>query len=171
MRYLRLSEMMRYVLYDCRDNRVELEKDIHFLSNYLEMERRRYPQADIVFAIDGPFDGMVAPLLLIPFVENSFKHGAHRVVDDAVIRGAVRAGDGQLEFSLENSVLPLTQAGEGLLMPAGKTTLAPSGKTPYGGVGIENVRKRLALYYPGKFDLRIHSADNIYSVNLKIQLR
>lgn len=163
---LRLSDMMRYVLYECKGNQVPLEKDIHFLSNYLEMEKKRYPQADIQFDIDGPFDGTVAPLLLIPFVENSFKHGAHRVVDSAFIRGEVRvsgavgadeAGMGrgtELIFHLRNSVLPVT----------------PQQKTPYGGVGIENVRKRLALYYPGRFDLQINTDDAIYSVDLKIQL-
>jgi sensor histidine kinase YesM len=167
---LRLSDMMRYVLYECKGNQVPLEKDIHFLSNYLEMEKKRYPQADIQFDIDGPFDGTVAPLLLIPFVENSFKHGAHRVVDSAFIRGEVRVSGGdeagmgrggaikgrgvELIFHLRNSVLPVT----------------PQQKTPYGGVGIENVRKRLALYYPGKFDLQINADDAIYSVDLKIQL-
>jgi LytS/YehU family sensor histidine kinase len=146
------------------------------------MEKKRYPQADIRFEIDGPFEGVVAPLLLIPFVENSFKHGAHRVVDSAFIQGSVRvSGDagaegaergrgtdeagmgrdgatkgrgGELIFHLRNSVLPVT----------------PQQKTPYGGVGIENVRKRLALYYPGRFDLQINADDAIYSVDLKIQL-
>lgn len=145
---LRLSEMMRYVLYDCRDNRVDLEKDIHFAGNYIEMEKKRYPQADIHFRFAGPFPGKIAPLLLIPFIENSFKHGAHRVEDNAFIRGSVEEKDGTLCFYIENSVLPAES----------------------GGVGIENVRKRLALYYPGKHALTIDAGAKIYSVDLKIQL-
>jgi len=153
---LRLSDMMRYVLYDCQGNQVLLDKDLSFVGNYLEMEKKRYPTADISFEIVAPDREkvVIAPLLLIPFLENSFKHGSQRVTDDGFIRGRVEVADGVLHFSLSNSVL----------------VRASGQKTPYGGVGIENVKKRLALYYPERHTLQITENSDVYSVDLKIRL-
>lgn len=153
---LRLSDMMRYVLYDCQGNQVSLEKDLSFVGNYLEMEKKRYPSADISFEIIAPDREkvIIAPLLLIPFLENSFKHGSQRVMDDGFIRGALEVSEGILHFSLSNSVLV--------------STLGQQGR--YGGVGIENVRKRLALYYPERHTLHIGKDDAVYTVDLKITL-
>lgn len=153
---LRLSDMMRYVLYDCQGNQVSLDKDLTFVGNYLEMEKKRYPSADISFDIVAPHREkiIIAPLLLIPFLENSFKHGSQRVTDSGFIRGRVTVADGTLHFSLSNSVLVRT----------------PGQKTPYGGVGIENVKKRLALYYPERHTLQITGNDDVYTVDLKIRL-
>jgi hypothetical protein len=153
---LRLSDMMRYVLYDCQGHRVSLDKDLSFVGNYLEMEKKRYPTADISFQIAAPDREKVniAPLLLIPFLENSFKHGSQRVTDEGFIRGRVEVADGVLHFSLSNSML----------------TVTPGEKTRYGGVGIENVRKRLALYYPDRHTLQIGCSNEVYSVDLKIYL-
>lgn len=154
---LRLSDMMRYILYDCQQNKVALEKDIDFLDNYLEMEKKRYPQAQIGFMVEQSGDPglMIAPLLLIPFLENSFKHGSHRVMDSGFIRGRLHIKDDELQFDLSNSIILTT----------------PAQKTKYGGVGIENVKKRLALYYPGKHELKIAEDDSSYSVKLKISLK
>lgn len=153
---LRLSDMMRYVLYDCQGNQVTLDKDLGFVSNYLEMEKKRYPMADISFEIDAPGREKVtiAPLLLIPFLENSFKHGSQRVTDDGFIRGRVEVADGTLHFTLSNSML----------------TVTPGEKTRYGGVGIANVKKRLALYYPDRHTLQVGSNHEVYTVDLKIRL-
>ena len=153
---LRLSDMMRYILYDCQGNQVTLDKDLGFVGNYLEMEKRRYPTADISFEIVAPEREKVtiAPLLLIPFLENSFKHGSQRVTDSGFIRGRVEVVDGILHFTVTNSVMVVT----------------PREKTRYGGVGIENVRKRLALYYPDRHTLQIGGNDEVYTVDLKISL-
>lgn len=153
---LRLSDMMRYILYDCKQNQVLLEKDLEFLDNYLEMEKKRYPQANITFAVErmGNEKQTIAPLLLIPFLENSFKHGSHRVTDSGLIEGKLVIEGSQLHFHLSNSVI--------------LSTLQQ--KTTYGGVGIENVRKRLSLYYPGRHELQITHDDSMYTVNLKIAL-
>jgi LytS/YehU family sensor histidine kinase len=153
---LRLSDMMRYILYDCQQNQVPLEKDIEFLDNYLEMEKKRYPQANITFTVEhlGNDKQTIAPLLLIPFLENSFKHGSHRVMDSGLIEGKLVISGSQLHFHLSNSVI--------------LSTLQQ--KTKYGGVGIENVQKRLSLYYPGRHELQISHDENKYTVNLKIAL-
>ncbi|MBN9383236.1 MAG: sensor histidine kinase [Chitinophagaceae bacterium] len=153
---LRLSDMMRYVLYDCQGNQVLLDKDLTFVGNYLEMEKKRYPMADISFDIMAPDREKItiAPLLLIPFLENSFKHGSQRVADSGFIRGRVEVADGALHFTLSNSVL----------------TGMPVRSGQYGGVGIENVRKRLALYYPERHTLQITGNGDVYTVDLKIRL-
>ena len=153
---LRLSDMMRYILYDCRQNQVPLEKDIEFLDNYLEMEKKRYPQANITFTVEraGNDPQLIAPLLLIPFLENCFKHGSHRVMDSGLIEGKLIIDGTQLDFHLRNSVILST----------------PQQKAKYGGVGIDNVRKRLALYYPGRHELQIAHDESMYTVHLKISL-
>jgi hypothetical protein len=153
---LRLSDMMRYVLYDCQGNQVSLDKDLAFAGNYLEMEKKRYPSADISFEIAAPYREkvVIAPLLLIPFLENSFKHGSQRVTDSGFIRGRVEVADGVLHFSLSNSVL----------------ADMPGQPGQYGGVGIDNVRKRLALYYPERHTLQLTGNDDVYTVDLKITL-
>jgi len=168
---LRLSDMMRFILYDCQQNQVTLEKDIEFLENYLEMEKRRYPEADIAFTVSGDAAGkQIAPLLFIQFLENSFKHGAHRLNDTGFIHGSLRITGNVLSFELRNDVFAVAT-------PASRQsgTSAPlkegGAKQQYGGVGIENVRKRLALYYPGRHTLSINAINNIFEVTLTITLQ
>lgn len=151
---LKLSDMMRFILYDCQRNLVALEKDIEFLENYLEMEKQRYPGAEIRFAVTGEATGrQIAPLLLIQFLENSFKHGAHRLNDTGFIHGALRVDGNRLDFELRNDVFAIA---------------TPATTPTYGGVGIENVRKRLALYYPGRHTLSISKANDVFEVRLTI---
>ena len=153
---LRLSDMMRFILYDCQQSSVALEKDVEFAENYIAMERQRYPMADIKWSIDIPagVEAMpIAPLLFIPFIENSFKHGSHRVNTDGYVHGSISVRSGELVFVIANDIFDTDRR---------------SGQ--YGGVGIENVRKRLELYYPGKHSLAIHRDGRIFRVELKIQL-
>ncbi|MDF2193017.1 sensor histidine kinase [Paraflavitalea sp. CAU 1676] len=151
---LRLSDMMRFILYDCQRNLVSLEKDLEFLENYLEMEKQRYPAANIQFTISGEALGkQIAPLLFIQFVENSFKHGAHRLNDTGFIHGSLRVEGNSLHFVLRNDVFAIA---------------TPASASPYGGVGIENVRKRLALYYPHQHTLSINKTHEVFEVQLSI---
>ncbi|WP_315818045.1 histidine kinase [Paraflavitalea speifideaquila] len=115
---LRLSDMMRFILYDCQQNQVTLEKDIGFLENYLEMEKKRYPAADIQFTVSGAATGKhIAPLLFIQFLENSFKHGAHRLNDTGFIQGSLTIDGPTLSFELRNDVFastPFCRRGQGV---------------------------------------------------------
>lgn len=151
---LRLSDMLRFVLYDCQHNKVLLSKDVEFLQNYIEMEKKRYPDATISFNIAIPDgDKKIAPLLFINFIENSFKHGAHRITTNGFVRGSLHLENNTLLFVLENDILesqPLANK--------------------YGGIGIENVKKRLALYYPVQHQLQIENDGKIFRVTLRIQL-
>lgn len=149
---LRLADMMRYVLYDCRENKVEVEKDIAFTDNYFEMEKKRYPDSDIRFSISHNSPGtLIAPLLLVPFVENSFKHGAHRLHDKGYIYADLHADSETLLFTIENDIFAGHEQHKGP-----------------GGIGIENVKKRLQIFYPDKHELTIEETTKSYKVILKI---
>lgn len=150
---LRLSEMMRFVLYETNEATVPVEKDIHFLENYIGMEKQRYPDSQLMFSITNTSTGQViVPLLLIPFIENSFKHGAHRVDEQCRVEGSLEIHGDQLEFKLQNDRLPEAYPQK------------------IGGVGLENVRRRLDLYYHGRYKLRIEAAKQ-YKVYLHLTLK
>lgn len=165
---LRLSEMMRYILYDCQHHFVPLEKDLAFIQNYVAMEKARYPGANIGFTVKGNAGGhQVVPLLFIQFIENSFKHGAHRVTDNGFIHGLLEVKDGRLHFHLVNDVLsPEIQHAAVLQQSANP---GPNMVT-YGGIGIRNVRKRLELFYPNRHKLTIKKDKDLYEVTVDILL-
>ena len=149
---LRLSDMMRYILYDCQHNFVPLEKDLAFIENYIAMEQARYPEADIGFSVKGSANGQqIVPLLFIQFIENSFKHGAHRVADGGYIHGSLEVKDGHIHFQLVNDHYP-----------------APD--TKYGGIGIQNVQKRLQLFYPNRHKLTIRKEEHLFEVKADIMI-
>lgn len=150
---LRMSDMMRFILYDGKETTVPLEKDLAFIEHYLEMEKKRYPEATIQFTIvNHTANKRIVPLLLIPFIENSFKHGAHRVNDTGTVEGNVSISGDELNFTLINDLLPE------LL------------KRSDGGIGIENVRKRLDAYYPARYNLTLTKGEK-FQVNLQLQLK
>jgi hypothetical protein len=154
---LLLSELMRYVLYDSGKEYIALPEEVSFLENYFEMEQRKYAGASIQFTATGP--GLAAlqvpPLLLLPLVENSFKHGRHHFSDAASVEATLTATAGTLQFVIENDMLP-----------------APPPATPRrsGGIGLENIRRRLQLYYPGRHDLQLSEHAGRYRATLTLQL-
>lgn len=180
---LRLSEMMRYILYDCKQHFVPLEKDLNFIRNYIAMEQARYPEADIDFKVKGPAGGQqIVPLLFIQFVENSFKHGAHRVTDNGYIHGSLEISDDRVHFHLVNDVLASEYQHSSMMhLPAERLQHSEGGdlKAPmtavekdgdYGGIGIRNVEKRLALFYPNRHKLQIRKEKGRYEVTVDILL-
>ena len=152
---LKLSDMMRYMLYECNEKQVPLEKEIRYIQNYLDLERiRQGGDVDIVFEIDGEVrDQRVAPLLFIPFIENSFKHGVNRALKNAFVHLNMKISDSGIEMELKNS----------------KPDSLPGG-LPHraGGIGLVNVRHQLQLLYPGKHKLKIEDSPVSYIVQLKI---
>lgn len=152
---LRLADMMRYTLYDCRQDKVDLEKDLAFTENYVAMEKKRYPLSDISFTVSNSNTGtFIAPLLVIPFMENSFKHGAHRLNDRGFIHAHLMVDENKLHFVVKNDIMIAT---------------APAADS--GGVGLENVKKRLQMYYPGKHHLEIENNGTTFKVDLTILLK
>lgn len=154
---IKLSEMMRYMLYECNERRVLLSKEINYIQNYLDLESlRQSKDARIQFKVEGKAtDQKIAPLLFIPFLENSFKHGLNSSISKGFVDIVVRIEDKHVQFQMQNS----------------KTdTLPMQTHKRSGGIGLANVRRRLKLQYPEKYELKIEDSPNTYSVNLDLDL-
>lgn len=148
-----LSDMLRYMLYECNENQVPLDKEVEMLKKYLELEKLRYGnRIDVSFKSEGAVDGLkIAPLLLLPFVENSFKHGVSEQLDQCWVNLHVFTSGNKLHFHISNST-----GGERI--------------TEKGGIGLQNIRKRLKLLYEGKHQLVIKEDEDMYLVKLELEL-
>jgi hypothetical protein len=154
---LLLSELMRYVLYDSGREYIALPEEVTFLENYFEMEQRKYAGASICFKAEGAaLDKLqVPPLLLLPLVENSFKHGRHHFSDVASVDATLTATAGTLRFVIENDMLPEPP---------------PATARRSGGIGLQNIRQRLNLYYPGAHELRVSEHAGRYRAELTLHV-
>lgn len=154
---LKLAEIMRYMLYECNERRVHLSKEIHYLYNYLDLERLRQPkEADIRFVVEGHVsEQLVAPLMFVPFVENSFKHGLNHATSGGYVRIRLSVQGEDLEFFIENS----------------KVEQMPRPSHPRsGGIGLANVKQRLQILYPDNHDLEVVDEPNRYAVTLRLKM-
>ena len=151
---LKLSELMRYILYEKEDNehKVSLDHEISHINNYIDLEKLRHAdEMHVNFSIEGDVNGKrIAPLLLFPLIENAFKHG---LVTDSnkPITIQLKIGDGRVNFKIENF----------------KNN---HHKDRVGGIGVENVKKRLDLIYGDNYVLQINDANNRYIVDLNLPL-
>ncbi|MEL6973021.1 MAG: histidine kinase [Bacteroidota bacterium] len=154
---IKLSEMMRYMLYECNEKRVPLKKEVNYLKNYLDLERlRQHENIRIHFHVEGQIgDQQIAPLLLIPFLENSFKHGLNTQLKDGFVDIVLMIDEQSVDFQIENS--------------KGQTIASPDNR-PSGGIGLVNVRRRLNLLYPDRYELRVSNNPNTFAVHLTINL-
>lgn len=150
----KLTAMLYYILNECNQTFVPLEKELKMIQDYIALEKIRYgEQLKLTIEINGSFQNkMIAPLLLIPFVENSFKHGASKMIGDPWIKLSINTEDNQLHFLLINS-----------------KPNADECTTPNGNIGLKNVKKRLQLLYPGLHELNIISEPESFTVFLKIR--
>jgi len=154
---LRLSQTMRYLLYESNADFVPLAKEVEHLHNFVEMQRLRVGErASISFEVQGEVgEKQVAPLLFLPLVENGFKHGIKGDTAGAFIKIHLQITDNQLVFKTENN--------KGTVDEVVKDNES-------GGVGLENLRRRLKLLYPGKHHLEITDGIATFTVVLKIEL-
>jgi two-component system LytT family sensor kinase len=150
---LKLSEMMEYMLYESDATYVPLDKEIKYLRNYLELEKiRQDNQADIRLTVTGNADHcQIPPFLILPLVENAFKHGISRVVAPAYLHISINIGT-VLEVRIVNNQLNYQSPKQS------------------GGIGLINLKQRLALLYPGKHALQVINEPDYYEVLLKIDL-
>lgn len=155
---LKLSELMRYSLYESGKEKVVLASEIAYIENYLELERARFGEkADIRLHREGPLaDYLIAPLLLVSFVENAFKHGPGKSKSGSYVYISVKLMGSRLHFSVKNG-LPLP--------PPTKTA-----RDNVGGFGLANTSRRLRLLYPEKHQLAIDSGSSEFCVDLTIEL-
>ena len=153
----KLSGMMRYMIYESNEDSVPLKKEIEYLQNCIVLNKLRYAddEAKVIFDYPHKTEGVfVAPMLFIPFVENAFKHGVS-IGQASKIAIAISLSDKQLLFSCENTSYSHIK----------KMTDEKS------GIGLENVKRRLELVYPGKHRLVITDKDGLFNVKLEIDLR
>lgn len=156
---LKLSELMRYILHDSQAVSVSLGKELEFVRNYLDLERIRMGEpVKMTLKVVGDPEGIeVAPLLLLPFVENAFKHGTDAGPDSTFVNIVVKiTDDGGVVIEVVNHKDD-TEVLENL----------PGGGTP-GGVGLENLRRRLTLLYPARHELALMDRETKYAVKLEI---
>lgn len=149
---LKLSELLRYVLYESGEEKVLLIRDILYLNNYIDLQKMRLSsKVTINYSVTGDLRGyVIAPLLLISFIENAFKHGIS-YSQSSVITIQINVFEKTLTLLVSNPVL--------------KTDSFANS-----GLGLKNVMRRLELLYPGKHLLEAYQNDYLYIVNLKIDL-
>ncbi|MDO6818789.1 sensor histidine kinase [Zobellia sp. 1_MG-2023] len=150
-----LSNMLRYVLYECEQPMVSVKKEIAYISNYLDLFRLKSSKP---FPIKTDFqlsnsNAIIAPMLFIPFVENALKHGNVDHAADGYLKIKVRSDNQKIDFYVSNSI-----------------SETPAQKDAVGGIGLENVKKRLEILYPHKHKLNIEQTPKSYTVNLSINL-
>ncbi len=152
---LRLSELLRYVIYDGAKDRVSLEKEVRHLEEFINLFKMRMEQdVDLTFTYSGEMAGKeVEPLMLMPLVENCFKHCDFDLNENAYAHIELKVEDNYLWFSTRNSVDRQHEQ-----------------KDKVGGVGLSNMRKRLRLRYPGAHVFEIVEGEAVFEVRLKLPL-
>jgi len=150
---LKLSALMRYMVNDCREEKIPLEKEVQYLLSYIELEKIRFDQRlEVSFNIHNEIKGpVITPLILLPFIENSFKHGASMETEKAWITVDLMVKEGTLFFKVENS---------------NSAAILSSSN----GFGLKNVERRLALLYPGRYSLEKKNDPEYYGIDLKLNL-
>ncbi|BFP42521.1 histidine kinase [Flavobacteriaceae bacterium GF1] len=156
---LKLSELMRYLLYATRKHKQDLRSEIECIQNYIDLERIRFNDLlQIDIGISGNLDNkVISPMLLIPLIENCFKHGARKSIDKMCIAIDINVSNGFLYFNVSNTIP--------------KNSSDSKMATRSGGIGLSNVKKRLELGYDSKdYDLAIFEKDNTFNVMLKLKV-
>lgn len=149
---LKFSQIMRYVLYDTSTEKITLGKDIEYISNYIDLQKLRLSKnVTVSFNVSGNTDNLlIAPLLLITYIENAFKHGVSYTIPSEI----------RINIDVIGNTLLLTVS----------NAITFSRQTGHEGVGLINARRRLDVLYPGKYWLDVVDNKSLYIVNLKIEL-
>lgn len=152
---LQLSDLLRYSVYDAKEMFVPLKEELSYINNYMEFEKIRIGERLHLNTVIEPFDDvqdMIAPMLLIVFIENAFKHSKNTTSEKIYIEIMIRRWSDTILFSVKNS----------------------KGETPHehsGGLGLENVSKRLSLLYPNQYDLNIEEGEKYFTVQLQLKIK
>jgi sensor histidine kinase YesM len=151
----KLSGTLHYMINDCEAPLVLLNKEVEMIKDYMELEKVRYgKRLQMEVTISGEMDNkMITPLLLIPFIENSFKHGTSQVLEEPWIKLHIKAKEDSLFFELSNSK-PFVN----VVHPVRS------------GIGLNNVKKRLELLYPAQHQLSIETTEDAFTVQMLVPL-
>jgi two-component system LytT family sensor kinase len=150
----KFSDMLRYQLYEVNGAKIPVEREISYLKDYVDLQKlRKDEHYTVSFNYSPQVSGFsIEPLLLIPFVENAFKHVSSHTNKNNFVKLELTRNDGQFIFSTENS------------KDKTKTT------DPYSGIGLNNVKRRLELLYPGRHELTIRDEEDVYKVDLRLKI-
>lgn len=149
---LKLSDLMRYSIYEGEKTTVKLSEEIVFLKNYIDLHKMRYHKnVDVQFNTDVEEDVVIIPLLLIILVENAFKHGVEHLMESAFVHINLTMRNGTLDFEIENNF---------------DEDEVKKSK----GIGIKNLKRRLDLLYPNHYQLNFTKSNSIHKARLTIQL-
>jgi len=150
---IKLSEIMRFMLFEVKNRTITLAEEQKFLEDFIELEKIRFQQklsVDFITDIDNPNE-MIAPMILLPFVENAFKHGAAESRFHSFVHIYIKVKNKNLIFNVENSVE------------------LSSPKDYHSGIGLNNVRRQLELLYPGH-ELKIEERPESFFISLRLNL-
>jgi two-component system, LytTR family, sensor kinase len=159
--------MMRYMLYECNEKWVSLEKEVEYVRHYLGLEQARYGEKALIEFdyVSDRNDYKIAPLLFVTFLENSFKHGLSQQIGSGSVIGYLQIEDFQLSFQLENTLPPPKANPQPDARPLNGAEPRKSG-----GIGLKNIKRRLELLYPKAFQLSIEQTETAYMVYLSLDL-
>jgi LytS/YehU family sensor histidine kinase len=154
---LGLSDMLRYMLYECNTEQVSLQKEVLMLQQYISLEKLRYEdRIDLNFTISGDLENkLIAPLIMLTFIENAFKHGASDTIGQAWVNIDLQVKGEQLKLKVANSK---------------PENISTDAQTHHGHIGLQNVRKRLELLYPAGHQLKILDDDDAFLVVLDLTI-
>lgn len=149
---LKLSDMMRYTIYEGDKDKVSLQDEINYLQRYIDLHKIRYKkEVDIRFETPENMEAGVAPLLFIVLLENAFKHGVESLRKGAYIHSCVKREKGKILFEISNNYEERPEEGKK-------------------GIGLENLKRRLELLYPGKHLLDIVKGEGVFMVKLQVDM-
>jgi hypothetical protein len=149
---LKLSDILRYSLYESQGKEIPVADEIHILKTYIDIEQLRAPEnTNITFEYTINDSVKIAPMLLLPLIENAFKHGIDSSIDASYINASLSCNSKELIFTCKNSFKEASKSKN------------------FGGIGIKNIRKRLQLLYPMKHSLEIIKNENRFDVILKVK--
>jgi two-component system LytT family sensor kinase len=151
---IQLSNLLRYMLYEGNQGKINLLQELKYLNGYIDLQKLRFgDDAEIIFDYQGDLNEFdLEPMLLIPFVENAFKHGMGSQ-NKPIIKITMGVENKTLAFEVENEII---QTGES--------------KDNSSGIGLANVKRRLELLYKQNYSLNISEANNFFRVQLKIKM-
>lgn len=153
---LKMADLLRYMLYEKDDKRISLENEVKYLSNYIDLQKVRFGDyVKIDFDVNASDSSKsIEPMLLIPFVENAFKHGVG-LIENPFIKIELETNTEELRFKVTNKF----------------SSDSKEVKDGASGIGLNNVKRRLELLYPKKYELNVSESENLYTTNLKLNFK
>ena len=157
----KFSDLLRYQLYECNEQQIPLGQELSYLENFIELQELREDhnriRLNVAIAPYATGNYMIAPFVLIPFIENAFKHVSRKNDQSNWIKIELGFENKRLYFSIANSI--------------SATHHSSTEAVRHSGIGLKNVKRRLDLIYPAKHELSVHQDENQFKVKLRLELQ